>query len=323
VVLSLVSVGDSSGYSLDSRVNQSIMVVPLHSFRWVSRKRFAIESRSVSALKRKAPTMWTRIREAQTGRAGTDGKNFGQNGLESKRQFSRVQALFRRLFANRHSALEHEAINRNCTPMREDMSLWHSALLAALVTTAIALFSAAMVFSPSGTDIAQGLLSQLPPTIEPFSWKNQNTAVDVLQQDKTGRPRVEEVANQDEKEERTIPIGERAAGYQKEQIPPPGEELIAKLDQEKTGAEARDLAYEERFVPTLVVTVQKGDTIYRILRQRFGQSSKGLLEAVRELNPEIEDLDLIRVGQVIRLPSSSNDREEVRLHDTGGDRDYR
>ena len=124
-------------------------------------------------------------------------------------------------------------------------------------------------------------------------------------------------------EERTILIGERVGGYQKGQIPPAGGELIAKLDQEVTGAEVRDLAYEERFVPTLDVTVQKGDTIYRILRERFGQPSKGLLEAVRELNPELEDLVLIRAGQVIRRPSSSNDRGEVRLHDTGGDRDYR
>jgi hypothetical protein len=241
-------------------------------------------------------------------------------GHWAERQFRPVQTLFRKLFPSRHGALEHKAIGRNRAPEREDMSLWHSALLAALVTTAIALFSAAMVFLPSGTDIAQGLLSQLPSTIEPFSWKNQKTAVDVLQQDKTGRSRVEDVTNQDEKEERTIPIGERVAGYQKEQIPPADEELIAKPDQGVTGAEGRDLAYEERFVPTLVVTVQKGDTIYRILRERFGQSSKGLLEAVRELNPEIEDLDLIRVGQVIRLPSRLQVSDQIQT--IGGRSDF-
>ena len=58
----------------------------------------------------------------------------------------------------------------------------------------------------------------------------------------------------------------------------------------------------ETVVEFITVTVEKGDTISNIVISEFGRSDEQVLEAVRELNPEIEDLNHIDVGQVIRLP---------------------
>jgi hypothetical protein len=81
-----------------------------------------------------------------------------------------------------------------------------------------------------------------------------------------------------------------------------------------TGEEDKDLADDGRLVqtvPTVVVTVQKGDTIHQILKGRFGKSGTILMGLVRKLNPEIEDLALIRVGQKIRLPLNLETADQI------------
>jgi hypothetical protein len=84
------------------------------------------------------------------------------------------------------------------------MFLQNPALLAALATTGIALFSAAMVFSVSGGNIVQALFPKPPQTLEPISRNDQETDVEVFQQDKKAKSVIEEVASEQEKEGASI-----------------------------------------------------------------------------------------------------------------------
>ncbi len=65
--------------------------------------------------------------------------------------------------------------------------------------------------------------------------------------------------------------------------------------------------YDELF---RVVTFQEGDTMSSILIREFGRVDEHLLRAVKILNPEIEDLDQIGVGQKIRLPGNPKEAYE-------------
>ncbi len=51
-----------------------------------------------------------------------------------------------------------------------------------------------------------------------------------------------------------------------------------------------------------IAIVGVGDSISEIIFREFGRVDEDLLEEVRELNPEIEDLNWIHAGQKIRLP---------------------
>lgn len=261
------------------------------------------------------PETATSVKETQNRRLERDPEAFGQNPLEFKRRLQdlmdRRKVSSRKLSVRPDNVQEDRTFNKirkqheakNTTP--ENMSLWHSALLAAMVTTAIALFSAGMVFSVSGKDNVPGLPLELPQTIESFFWRNQKIEVKALPKSKKSRSLIEEAANEHEKDQTEPRGGELATNYQEEETRPAGEESTRKLSQEATEQEDKDPAYHHRIierVPTLVVMVQKGDTISRILERQFGRSGRILMGAVRELNPEIEDLDWIRVGQKIRLP---------------------
>ncbi|NIM98378.1 MAG: hypothetical protein GTO24_09960 [candidate division Zixibacteria bacterium] len=61
----------------------------------------------------------------------------------------------------------------------------------------------------------------------------------------------------------------------------------------------RDVPEREEFATVLA---EEGDTVGQILLRELGRMDVGLLETVRELNPEIEDIDRIAVGQEIRIP---------------------
>jgi general secretion pathway protein A len=54
-----------------------------------------------------------------------------------------------------------------------------------------------------------------------------------------------------------------------------------------------------------IAIAREGDTLREILLREFGRVDKHLLEGVRDLNPQIEDLDRINVNQEIRLPLNS------------------
>jgi general secretion pathway protein A len=53
---------------------------------------------------------------------------------------------------------------------------------------------------------------------------------------------------------------------------------------------------------TRETVIREGDTVSRIILREFGRVDGPLLEAVRRVNPELEDLDEISVGQRIRVP---------------------
>jgi general secretion pathway protein A len=61
----------------------------------------------------------------------------------------------------------------------------------------------------------------------------------------------------------------------------------------------RDVVERKEF---RTVVAEKGDTVGQILLRELGRMDLGLLEEVRQLNPEIEDIDRIAVGQEIRIP---------------------
>lgn len=200
------------------------------------------------------------------------------------------------------------------TTTPEYMSLRHSALLAAMVTTALAVVSAGMVFSLSGGDTMSRPGLGLPQTIESFFWRNQKTEVKAFPNGKKARPLIEEAASGHEKDQTEPRSGEFGVKYREEETRPVGEELRGNRSHEATEEKGKDADYERGMlesVPTRVVAVQKGDTIHRILKRQFGKSAKILIGAVRELNPEIENLNWIRVGQKVRLPLNLDVAKEI------------
>jgi nucleoid-associated protein YgaU len=48
--------------------------------------------------------------------------------------------------------------------------------------------------------------------------------------------------------------------------------------------------------------VKAGDTLTHIIRRIYGRYDEATLKAILRDNPEIQDPDLIQVGQLIRLP---------------------
>ncbi len=257
----------------------------------------------------------TSFEEAQIRGSQEDTEGFCQTTLEFKRRLqhliARQKVSSRELFISPDDSQEDRMFEKVCrkpasgNTIPEDMSPWHSALLAAMVTTAIAVFSAGLVLSLSGKDNVPPLFSESPETIELFYRRNQETGVKTFRKGKKAGFLIEEASSAHEKGQRRSVSRGFTGNYQEEETRPRGKELAKKLNQGSTERKEKNSALEERItesVPKLVVRVRKGDTISRILKRQFGRSDMILMDAVRELNPEIEDLDRIGVGQKIRLP---------------------
>ena len=54
------------------------------------------------------------------------------------------------------------------------------------------------------------------------------------------------------------------------------------------------------------VRVKPGQTLYQISVNRFGKYNGKVLEELRGLNPALDNPDLIRTGQKIRIPSTAS-----------------
>jgi nucleoid-associated protein YgaU len=52
------------------------------------------------------------------------------------------------------------------------------------------------------------------------------------------------------------------------------------------------------------IAVKAGNTLTSIIRQVYGRYDEAILGALLRDNPEIQNPDFIKVGQVIRLPRS-------------------
>ncbi len=270
------------------------------------------------------PRTRTSVKEAQTRRLERAIEFLSQKTLALKRRFQalrdRRQVSSRKFSVRPRDVQEDTVLDRvDKEPEAQDripegMSLWYSVLLTAILTAAIALFSAGMVFSPSSVGNVPRLLLELPQTLESFFWRNQKTEVKAVPDGKKAGSLAEEAAADHGKTQIQGLGGESTGKYGEEEIRSGGQELRGKLSQEERGEVDKHPTYEHRILespPTRVVTVQKGDTVSRILKRQFGESGKILMGAVRELNPEIEDLDLIRVGQKIRLPLNLEVADEI------------
>jgi general secretion pathway protein A len=56
---------------------------------------------------------------------------------------------------------------------------------------------------------------------------------------------------------------------------------------------------------TIKVTAKRGDSVSSLLVQRFGYCDHKLLEVFAKYNPQIQDLDLIRTGEIVFLPDEA------------------
>jgi len=86
-----------------------------------------------------------------------------------------------------------------------------------------------------------------------------------------------QILSLDEKEEAT------STGPSKEQ-PPPNAPIIEKKSAVKT------------------IAVEKGETLYSVLRRSYNRANATLLDYILELNPEIADPNLVKANDRIRLP---------------------
>ncbi len=59
-------------------------------------------------------------------------------------------------------------------------------------------------------------------------------------------------------------------------------------------------------VPFARMTVQAGDSISGIAQRKYGQATPTILDLLKLANPQIQNIDVIQVGQTIRLPQLSD-----------------
>ena len=87
------------------------------------------------------------------------------------------------------------------------------------------------------------------------------------------------------------------------------------------GGQERDLSVEA--APEDVYVIKKGQHLAMILREMYGLPDQQIfneyLDLIKELNPEIEDLDVVEVGQKIRMPEIRTDQAAARAREPGGD----
>ena len=209
--------------------------------------------------------------------------------LDSVEEDSLIESIREKLRAN-------EAVSVNMS---------HSVLLAAVITAAIAVLSGAMVFS-SNEDGA-GFPLDLPQRIESLLWKDRETEVEAF---------AGNLLTDKNPSEETRPLtAEPPDECPKEEARPENQRVTEALVVERMREKGRDPALPVGRTPNLLVTVKKGDTIHGILERKFGRSNKVLRNAVQALNPEIEDMNWIRVGQRIRLPLNLEVAYEIeRIH---------
>ena len=76
-----------------------------------------------------------------------------------------------------------------------------------------------------------------------------------------------------------------------------------KTEQEARDPQPPDTAGVAENLAIRVAIAKQGDTLSHIILREFGRVDIHFLEAVKKLNPEIEDIDKIVAGQEIKLPS--------------------
>ncbi len=94
----------------------------------------------------------------------------------------------------------------------------------------------------------------------------------------------------------TLPVGASLSE------PEPVEDFQRELGEESSGTEALRAASDPENLKTRIAVAQEGESISEIILREFGQFDIRILPIVQELNPQIEDLDQIKVGQEVRLP---------------------
>jgi len=242
---------------------------------------------------------WTVVREAQIPILKMDTEAASRDSVQEDRALENV----------RKEPAANEAV-------RKDIFLSHSVFLAAVVTTTIALFSAGMVFSGKYDVARLGL--ELPQAIESFLWRNKKTDVKVFVGGQEAGSLTKGLANKRANKETRPLSGALAEKYQEEETKPANKKLREVLTEESPGEKDKDPVNDQsplESTPTLLVTVRKGDTIHGILKRQFGKSNELLMNAVRELNPEIDDMNWIRLGQRIRIPLNLEVAYEIeRIH---------
>jgi general secretion pathway protein A len=118
---------------------------------------------------------------------------------------------------------------------------------------------------------------------------------------------VVEIADLDSTAERPVAVAEREApdmGVATETAPTEAPIELQAITA-KTLPSTSTIPAEERGetgVGKPTIAVKAGDTLTGIIRQGYGRYDKAILEAILRDNPEIQNPDLIEVGQVIRLP---------------------
>jgi nucleoid-associated protein YgaU len=53
----------------------------------------------------------------------------------------------------------------------------------------------------------------------------------------------------------------------------------------------------------LLVRIRQNDTLMRIVTREYGRADWDRIQAILELNPRIKNPDLIRIGDLIRVPA--------------------
>ena len=55
-----------------------------------------------------------------------------------------------------------------------------------------------------------------------------------------------------------------------------------------------------------MVVVKKGETLYEIILRVYGENDPKILNAILEINPEINNPDVIFENQIIKLPENAD-----------------
>jgi LysM repeat protein len=105
---------------------------------------------------------------------------------------------------------------------------------------------------------------------------------------------------------KTGTAGEQIHDLQTASVPTLGTKADEPASDEAAGSERNGVKARQ----TKVVVVKKGDSLFKIINRAYGKYNNSILKDVVRENPEINSLDRIYEGQVIKLPRPADKTPE-------------
>ena len=176
-----------------------------------------------------------------------------------------------------------------------------------LAAVLLAILFAVLVNTSRGHDIIGRMVSQITVRLQEVQKAMENRRENPLQET-TGSTKPE--AEQEILRVAVKPLIEDENGLEKpmQKIDKGESELIIPTAPAEQIEKPEDLAAGKTEVPWTTVIVKEGDTLAKIALNVYGRADEKTLNLVHEYNPELEDINWLKVGQKLVFPPLSSSR---------------